>query len=46
LLPIFIDIEASSLSEKSFSIEIAWNYPGHEIENNLLNPDHIEDWVD
>lgn len=37
-LPIFLDVEASSLSGDSYPIEIAWNMPSGEIECHLINP--------
>lgn len=37
-LPIFLDVEASSLSGDSYPIEISWNFPSGEIECHLINP--------
>lgn len=45
MLPIFIDVEASSFSGDSYPIEIAWNIDAN-IENHLLNPYFIKEWVD
>jgi len=46
MLPIFIDVEASSFAGDSYPIEIAWNMPEVEIENHLLNPYCIKEWID
>ena len=45
-LPLFIDIEASSLGSRSYPIEIAWNYPDGSIEAHLISPAGIERWTD
>src|SRR6266702_473695 len=45
-LPIFIDLEASSLSSTSYPIEIAWNAPDGTIEAYLISPAHIPHWTD
>lgn len=46
-LPIFLDVEASSLSGDSYPIEIAWNLPNGEIESYLINPYlYPDDYVD
>ena len=37
-LSIFLDTEASSLTGKSYPIEIAWNVPSGEIECYLISP--------
>lgn len=45
-LPIFLDIEASSLDSGSYPIEIAWSDADGDIESHLINPYHIMRWVD
>src|SRR5256885_12519007 len=45
-LPIFIDLEASSLSSTSYPIEIARNAPDGTIEAYLISPAHIPHWTD
>jgi hypothetical protein len=45
-LPIFIDLEASSLSSASYPIEVAWNDPDGTIEAHLISPAHIPHWTD
>ncbi|HSH83850.1 MAG TPA: hypothetical protein VK979_01635 [Guyparkeria sp.] len=45
-LPIFLDIEASSLGRASYPIEIAWSDPTGEVETHLIDPNHILDWTD
>lgn len=37
-LPVFLDIEASSLSGSSYPVEVAWNLPDGNIECYLINP--------
>ncbi len=44
--PIFLDCEASSLSAKSFPIEIAWGSELGKIESYLINPHTMSGWVD
>ncbi|HNH45247.1 MAG TPA: hypothetical protein PK633_14300 [Agitococcus sp.] len=45
-LPVFLDIEASSLSSSSYPIEIAWNdHTGH-IQSYLISPMGIKSWTD
>ncbi|HDY84302.1 MAG TPA: hypothetical protein ENH74_01275 [Methylophaga sp.] len=44
--PLFIDFEASSLSVKSYPIEVAWSLEDGTIEGYLINPDAIEGWTD
>jgi len=44
--PIFIDCEASSLSARSFPIEVAWGSELGKIESYLINPSDIKEWVD
>lgn len=46
-VPIFIDIEASSLGIESYPIEIAWNDGHGVITSWLINPDlYPENWRD
>jgi hypothetical protein len=44
--PVFIDIEASSLSSSSYPIEIAWNDQEGNIESYLISPAAIKSWTD
>lgn len=46
MLPIFVDVEASSFAGDSYPIEIAWNMPDSKIENHLINPYCIKEWID
>ena len=45
---LFLDIEASSLSEGSYPIEVAWGDESGQIESHLINPylypDSFTDW--
>ena len=46
-LPRFIDFEASSLSGKSYPIEVAWSDLEGNIESWLINPQNYPDgWTD
>ena len=46
-LPLFIDFEASSLSGKSYPIEVAWSDREGNIESWLINPEHYPaSWTD
>jgi len=45
-MPRFLDIEASSLSDASYPIEIAWSDDKGNIESHLINPYSIEEWTD
>src|SRR5262245_30300389 len=45
-LPIFLDIEASSLGSRSYPIEVAWNTPDGAIEAHLISPATIARWTD
>ncbi len=46
-LPRFIDFEASSLSGKSYPIEVAWSDQEGQIESWLINPEHYPaNWID
>ena len=46
-LPLFIDFEASSLSGKSYPIEVAWSDQEGQIESLLINPEHYPaNWTD
>jgi hypothetical protein len=42
----FLDFEASSLSDKSYPIEVAWSASGGSIESYLISPAGIEKWTD
>ncbi|TVR39784.1 MAG: hypothetical protein EA402_14340 [Planctomycetota bacterium] len=44
--PCFLDCEASSLSEASYPIEVAWNDPDGTIHNLLINPQSLPAWTD
>ncbi|MCP5213346.1 MAG: hypothetical protein H6998_20705 [Hahellaceae bacterium] len=44
--PILLDIEASSLSDNSYPIEIAWTLPCGEIVSYLINPKTVSAWQD
>jgi len=46
VMPRFLDIEASSLNDSSYPIEIAWSYPLGDIESHLINPYFIDNWTD
>lgn len=41
-----IDFEASSLSSKSYPIEVAWGKSRETIASYLLNPNQIDGWTD
>jgi len=43
-LPTFLDFEASSLSDVSYPIEVAWSLPSGDIESYLIRP--TWDWND
>ncbi len=44
-IPLFIDVEASSLEENSYPIACAWSLPDGRIKNVLIIPeDDWEDW--
>lgn len=45
-LPCFTDVEASSLGQNSYPIEIAWNLEDGSIESHLINPYLVEEWTD
>ena len=45
-LPIFLDIEASSLGSRSYPIEVAWNTPDGTVEAHLISPAAIARWTD
>ena len=45
-MPRFLDIEASSLSNTSYPIEIAWSDGQGNIESYLINPNPIGEWTD
>jgi hypothetical protein len=42
----FLDFEASSLSERSYPIEVGWSNPDGSIESHLISPAGIADWTD
>ena len=42
----FLDFEASSLSGRSYPIEVAWSIPDGSIESYLISPAGIEGWTD
>ena len=44
-IPTFMDFEASSLSFKSYPIEIAWNI-GDRIETHLISPGGVAEWTE
>lgn len=44
--PCFIDFEASSLSEDSYPIEVAWSDEKGEITSFLINPESASGWDD
>ncbi len=45
-LPSFIDFEASSLSDSSYPIEVAWSLPDGSIEAHIISPEGISPWTD
>lgn len=45
-LPTFLDFEASSLSDRSYPIEVAWNQSDEVIESHLISPAGITIWTD
>ena len=44
--PILIDIEASSLGDASYPIEIAFGNSAVEIDSRLIDPSGVASWVD
>jgi len=46
IIPRFLDVEANSLSDTSYPIEIAWSDEQGNIESQLINPYAIEEWTD
>jgi len=42
----FLDFEASSLSDRSYPIEVAWSRPDGSIESHLISPAGIKEWTD
>jgi|SRR5215813_1780583 len=42
----FLDFEASSLSNRSYPIEVAWSNGDGSIESHLISPAGIEAWTD
>lgn len=46
-MPRFLDIEASSLSPRSYPVEIAWgDTDSGEVESHLINPERVAFWLD
>jgi len=45
-IPTFLDIEASSLSSRSYPIQVAWNSGNGEINVFLISPESISGWTD
>ena len=46
-MPWFLDIEASSLSPRSYPVEIAWgDSESGEVEAHLINPGRVAFWLD
>jgi hypothetical protein len=43
--PLFLDFEASSLSDTSYPIGVAWSNPDGSIEPHLISPAGIEKWT-
>ena len=43
MIPSFIDFEASSLTVKSYPIEVAWNLEDGTIESHLISPAGVPD---
>ena len=46
VMPRFLDVEASSLSNQSYPIEIAWSDCYCNIESYLINPGFVAQWTD
>jgi hypothetical protein len=46
IMPRFIDVEASSLDNSSYPIEIAWSNSAGHIESYLINPYAVDSWND
>jgi hypothetical protein len=44
--PNFIDFEASSLSDNSYPIEVAWNSTDGSVESYLISPESMPSWTD
>src|SRR5262249_27143798 len=42
----FLDFEASSLSSRSYPIEVAWSNQDGSIESHLISPAGIDSWID
>lgn len=46
-MPWFLDIDASSLSPRSYPVEIAWgDTDSGEVEAHLINPERVALWLD
>jgi hypothetical protein len=44
--PVFLDFEASSLQDRSYPIEVAWNNTDGSIESYLIDPSSTSEWTD
>ena len=44
--PRFLDFEASSLSDTSYPIEVAWNEPDGNVQSFLISPQTVTGWTD
>lgn len=45
-MPVFLDLEASSLASGSYPIEVAWGQTPETIESYLISPEYISSWTD
>lgn len=45
-LPCFLDFEASSLTTRSYPIQVAWSLEDGSIESHIINPAHVRGWDD
>ena len=45
-LPRFLDFEASSLSDTSYPIEVAWSDPEGNVQSSLISPQSVDGWTD
>lgn len=43
-MKVFLDFEASSLSDQSYPVEVAWVFQDGRTESHLINP--APEWVD
>lgn len=46
LVPLFLDCEASSFSERSYPVSVAWSNSEGTIQRCLISPASIPDWTD